>query len=174
MLDQVAGNYKEAYCHVYEWLYTGFGLVIGFVDHSQIVTTINYSTLTNSLTQQFTTTCTKSSQTAVSLPVIARWQLRMADVSLTLDSWTIPVPQLPASVSNGSQGLNHNSPVTHSLTHQPTCSTSLHCTALTELSLSLSLMLRPTVSRPVCLGIKHPSGLTTRFFFSVRNVECVW
>jgi hypothetical protein len=52
-----------------ERLQTGSGLVIGFIEHLQIVTTINHSTIVNSHTQQFTTERTKSSQCAVSSPV---------------------------------------------------------------------------------------------------------
>jgi hypothetical protein len=44
----------------------GFGLVIGFIEHLQIVTTSNCSPNSGSHTVQFTTVCTKSSQSAVS------------------------------------------------------------------------------------------------------------
>jgi hypothetical protein len=45
-------------------------LVIGFIELLQIVTTSNYSAIANSHTQQFTTARTKSSQFAVSSPVV--------------------------------------------------------------------------------------------------------
>jgi hypothetical protein len=35
------------------------------------------------------------------------------------------------------------------------------------LTLSLSLMLRPMVSWPVCVGIKHPSGAYDQIFITV-------
>jgi hypothetical protein len=43
----------------------GFGLVIQFIEDLQIVTTSNYSAVTNSCTQEFTIARTKSSQSAV-------------------------------------------------------------------------------------------------------------
>jgi hypothetical protein len=41
---------------------------------------------------------------------------------------------------------------------------------MTTLSLSLSLVLRQTVSRPVCLGIKHPYGAYDQIFITVKTV----
>jgi hypothetical protein len=61
------------YCHVYRvWLQTEFGLVIGFIEHLQIVTTCNYSAIPNSHNLRFTTALTNSSRPAVSSPVDVR------------------------------------------------------------------------------------------------------
>jgi hypothetical protein len=59
----------------------GFGLVIGFIVHLQIVTTSNYSTIANSHTQQFTTAHTKSSHSAVSSPVVRKMASNATDPS---------------------------------------------------------------------------------------------
>jgi hypothetical protein len=77
------------YCHVYEWLQTGFELVILFIEQLQIVTTSKCSPIANSHPEQFTKAHTNYTQFTVTSVVV--WQrLPTADVPLTLDSRNIP------------------------------------------------------------------------------------
>jgi hypothetical protein len=61
-------GYSVKCFHVYEWLQTGFGLVIGFIDHLQIITTSIYNTFTNFHTLQIA--AAQSFQFAMSSPVV--------------------------------------------------------------------------------------------------------
>jgi hypothetical protein len=42
------------------------------------------------------------------------------------------------------------------------------------MNLNLSLILWPTVSRPVCLGLKYPSGAYDQIFITVRHLWVCW
>jgi hypothetical protein len=144
---------------MYGWLKTGSGLVIEFFAHLQIVTTSNSSATTNSHTQQFTRARTKSSQSALSSPVLSGSGFQRRTFPFL---W---VPELSPCLSYQrltAKAHNDWTAVLY-LTNSP-INSSLPCTALTELSNSKLLYdCRFTANQFV--SAPSPLRLTTRFLF---------
>jgi hypothetical protein len=91
----------------------------------------------------------------------------------------VPRDSRPYFTVSDSRLLFSSPPTTHRATLQVFDPTSrrgrLDQTELyLDLSLSLSLMLQPTVSRPVYLGIKQPSGDYDQIFIIVRQLRVCW
>jgi hypothetical protein len=90
------------------------------IDGVWICNRLYWPLLTHNSWVHFTNHC--QTQTSVlsllQSPLAVAWyRLPTADVTLTLGSRTVPMPQLPASQSNSSKRLNCSSVLTHSLTH---------------------------------------------------------
>jgi hypothetical protein len=162
-------------------------LVIGFIELLQDVTASNYDNLTETHMSNITvTTAHKKASVFTSRFLVAA---STGDIPLPLGSRNVPglSYQLLTSRHCKSQSQSYFTtgglPPISSSWRQPleahdqdylsqlnSCDNSPYVTSfLTRrtASLSLSLILRPTVSRSVCLGIKHPSGAYDQIFITV-------
>jgi hypothetical protein len=141
--------------------------VIGFTDHLQIVTTSNYFAVTNSHTPQFTRARNMYPQfvftgrflvTGPNNVFCLRPYLLANITQLTKFKVKVKVKvTLRRAVYRQSVCLGVKPLDTHDQRLQN--------------KLSLSFMLRPAVSRPVCLGIKHPSGAYDQIFITVTQLR---
>jgi hypothetical protein len=92
---------------------TGFGLVIGFNELLQLVTTSKDYAVTVLHTSQITIEHTRSSQSVAVFTSRCSIAASSGICSVTSGFPNCPQPQLPASHSKSSQQLNHSSPLTH-------------------------------------------------------------
>jgi hypothetical protein len=100
-------------------LLTGFGLLIGFIEHLQLITTSEGYALTVLLTSQITTGHTRFSQPVTVFTSRCLVVASNGGRSPSTGFPKVPWPQLPVSHSNSLQRLNPSSPLTNTLTHQP-------------------------------------------------------
>jgi hypothetical protein len=75
----------------------GSGLLIGFIEYLQTVTTSTYSAKANSRILQFTTTCTKS-QSAVTSPVVGLWRIQHCPLLSCSYCWLLSYSWLIAPI----------------------------------------------------------------------------